>query len=46
MAFYVTTSLLWDLARGLGNALLILAIGLPVVRIMSRFKDKISFQAA
>lgn len=46
MAFYVTTSLLWDLARGLGNALLILAIGLPVVRIMSRFKDKISFQVA
>ena len=45
-AFYLTTSLLWDLARGFGNAILILAISLPALRIMSRFKDKISFQTA
>ena len=45
-AFYVATSLLWDLARGFGNAILILAISLPALRIMSRFKEKISFQVA
>ena len=46
VAFYVTTSLIWDLVRGFGNAILILAISLPALRIMSRFKEKISFQVA
>lgn len=44
LVFYVSTSLIWDLARGLGNALLLVAISLPAIQIMSRFKEKISFQ--
>lgn len=39
-AFYMTTSLAWDLIRALGNALLILAIGLPVLRALRRFRDR------
>ena len=45
-AFYLSTSLAWDLVRGFGNAVLILAIGLPAVRIMTRFRDRISFRVA
>jgi len=45
-AFYLSTSFAWDLVRGFGNAVLILAIGLPAVRIMVRFRDRISFRVA
>jgi energy-coupling factor transport system substrate-specific component len=43
-AFYVTTSLAWDLARAAGNALLILVLGLPTIRALSRFHDKFRFR--
>ena len=42
--FYLTTSFAWDLARAVGNALLILAIGLPVLRALGRFRDKMQFE--
>lgn len=45
-AFYLSTSFAWDLLRGFGNAILILAIGLPAIRIMMRFRERISFRAA
>ena len=45
-AFYVTTSLAWDLARGLGNGLLMLAIGIPAVKALSRFRDRLRFEIA
>jgi len=43
-AFYLTTSFAWDLARALGNALLVLAIGLPVLRALRRFRDRMQFE--
>lgn len=43
-AFYVTTSLVWDLARAAGNALLILVLGLPTIRALTRFHDKFRFR--
>jgi len=43
-AFYLTTSFAWDMARALGNALLILAIGFPVLRALRRFRDRMRFE--
>jgi energy-coupling factor transport system substrate-specific component len=42
-AFYVATSLIWDLGRALGNLLLILALGMPTVRALARFRDRFQF---
>lgn len=44
-SFYLTTSLIWDIGRGLGNVLLILALGMPTVRALSRFRDRFQFEA-
>jgi energy-coupling factor transport system substrate-specific component len=44
LAFYVATSLLWDLARGVGNVLFILAVGLPALRALVRFRNRFSFE--
>jgi energy-coupling factor transport system substrate-specific component len=41
--FYVTTSLIWDLARGLGNVALTLAFGAPTLRALRRFHRRFSF---
>lgn len=43
-AYYLATSLVWDLARAFGNGLLMMAIGLPALRALSRFKDRIQFE--
>jgi energy-coupling factor transport system substrate-specific component len=45
-AFYLTTSFAWDLVRALGNALLVLAIGLPVLRALRRFRERMQFDVA
>lgn len=42
--FYLATSFVWDLARAAGNALLIFIVGLPTIKILSRFKDKYQFE--
>jgi len=42
-AFYVTTSLVWDLARGFGNVALMLAFGAPTLRVLRRFHKRFSF---
>jgi len=42
-AFYVTTSLVWDLARGLGNVALALAFGAPTLRVLRRFHKRFSY---
>ena len=41
--FYVTTSLVWDLARGFGNVALTLAFGAPTLRVLRRFHKRFSF---
>ena len=42
--FYLTTSFVWDMARAVGNGLLIAVLGLPTVRALTRFRDKFQFQ--
>jgi energy-coupling factor transport system substrate-specific component len=42
-AFYLATSIYWDFARAIGNALLLLALGLPVIRALARFRDRFQF---
>jgi energy-coupling factor transport system substrate-specific component len=42
-AFYLATSIYWDFARAVGNALLVTAVGLPVIRALSRFRDRFQF---
>ena len=42
-AFYVATSLFWDVMRAAGNAVLMVALGLPAVRALSRFQERLQF---
>ncbi|HUV73608.1 MAG TPA: ECF transporter S component [Anaerolineae bacterium] len=42
-AFYVTTSLWWDIGRAGGNLLLILLFGAPVLRLLRRFQRRFRF---
>ncbi len=44
LAFYASTSLLWDLIRAVGNVVLLLALGMPAVRALVRFRDRFQFQ--
>ncbi len=43
-AFYVATSLVWDLARAVGNVALIVLLGAPMVRALTRFKRRFRFE--
>ncbi len=43
-AFYLASSFTWDVARAIGNLFLMLAIGLPTVRALGRFKDRLTFE--
>jgi len=42
--FYLTTSLWWDAGRALGNLLLILFLGRPVLRLLWRFRRRFRFE--
>ncbi len=44
LLFYLTTSLGWDVFRAAGNALLLLALGAPTLRILRRFQRRLSFR--
>lgn len=46
LAFYVLTSLWWDLGRAGGNAALILLLGRPLLRVLHRFQRVLHFQQA
>lgn len=46
LIFYVSTSLVWDIARAAGNVLLIGIIGLPAIKVLTRFRDKYRFEVA
>jgi energy-coupling factor transport system substrate-specific component len=43
-AFYLTTSFAWDLVRGAGNTIIILALGIPAVKALDRFRDRLRFE--
>lgn len=45
-AFYMLTSFVWDLARSVGNVLLLLALGVPALRALTRFKNRFQFEVA
>lgn len=42
--FYIATSSWWDAGRALGNALLLLALGEPILRLLSRFQKRFRFR--
>ncbi len=42
--FYLTTSLLWDMGRALGNVLLLLLLGTPAIRALLRFRHRLHYQ--
>jgi len=42
-AFYVATSLPWDVWTGTGNVLLLLFLGPPILRLLRRFKQRFFF---
>jgi energy-coupling factor transport system substrate-specific component len=44
MAYYLTTSLVWDLTRTVGNVLMIIIMARPVLKIFQRFYQRFSFQ--
>ena len=46
MVFYLTTSFVWDIARAVGNGLLMAVLGLPTIRALTRFRDKFQFQVS
>jgi len=41
--FYVATSLLWDVVRGVGNLALILFFGRAVLRVLTRFQQRFAY---
>lgn len=41
--FFATTSLWWDAGRALGNVVLVLAAGAPLLRLLRRFADRLRF---
>jgi energy-coupling factor transport system substrate-specific component len=43
-AFYALTSFAWDSLRGIGSAILILALGRPVLKELRRFKARFEFR--
>jgi energy-coupling factor transport system substrate-specific component len=45
-AFYMATSFIWDISRSLGNIVLIIALGIPAIRAMTRFRDRFHFELA
>jgi energy-coupling factor transport system substrate-specific component len=42
--FYLATSLIWDLAAAVGNMVLLLILGIPTIRALNRFRDRLQFQ--
>lgn len=42
--FYIATSLLWDMGRAIGNVGLLLVLGIPAVRALTRFRDRFEYR--
>ena len=43
LAFYVTTSLLWDVARAAGNFIIMALFAMPVLKALQRFQRRFAF---
>jgi len=44
LAFYLATSLWWDMGRALGNAGLVLFLGAPLLKVLRRFEHVLGFE--
>ncbi len=44
--FYLTTSVWWDAGRAVGNLILVLVLGAPVLRLLRRFRQRFQFEWA
>jgi energy-coupling factor transport system substrate-specific component len=44
--FYLATSFVWDVARAAGNVIVILALGIPAVAALARFRERLRFEVA
>lgn len=44
LAFYLATSLVWDSVAAAGNVVLLLALGAPALRALTRFRDRLLFE--
>ena len=44
LAYYLLTSLVWDLAGAAGNAILLLAFGKPILKALRRFRRRFTFR--
>ena len=42
--FYLVTSLGHDLFRAVGNAVLVLALGVPILRVLERFRERFAWE--
>jgi len=45
-AFYLATSLVWDIWRSAGNALLLIFLGPPILRLLRRYRQRFFFSYA
>jgi energy-coupling factor transport system substrate-specific component len=43
-AYYLATSLIWDIGGAVGNILLLLILGVPGLHALTRFRDRFQFQ--
>lgn len=43
-AYYLATSFIWDIGGAIGNILLLLLLGIPGLRALTRFRDRFQFQ--
>ncbi|MGD8997051.1 MAG: ECF transporter S component [Anaerolineae bacterium] len=44
--FYGVTSLAWDLVRAVGNVVLVLVLGVPMIKALERFRRRFNFDVA
>lgn len=44
VAYYLATSLVWDITRAAGNIVIISIMAIPVLKIFQRFKQRFSFK--
>ncbi len=45
LAFYLATSSWWDAGRAVGNVILIGSFGLPIMRLLERFRERFEFES-
>lgn len=44
LSYYMLTSFIWDIGRGIGTAVMLLFFGIPTIRTLRRFKGRFTFK--